>query len=401
MTQTPQALVVMDDRVDRGAIETLVTSSARLEVHEYVDLDGHDPGQDGTGDVVIVACADFTPRVGEYVGAAARRHPGRPVLVVCSQGTNGYVSDAIHCGAEDVIGLPLAGDLATVNGLADDVVMAIEKAIARRRGVPVARHEKTGAMICTLGLKGGSGKTLTAANLSVALAQAGASVALVDLDLQFGDVGLALGLTPERTVYDLVRSGGLMDADKLRDFLTVHASGVRALLAPARPDQAGVVSSGFLKDLYPLLREMHDFVIVDTPPSFTPEVIAAVDASSAVCVVAMLDSLSLKNSKLGFETLERMDYRGQVRLLLNRADSNVGIAPDDVVAIMGRTPDVLVPSDRSITQAVNRGEPIVAVHPRSGAARAFQTLAGLYLADRNDDGGNGRRSGRRLFRRRG
>jgi pilus assembly protein CpaE len=239
-------------------------------------------------------------------------------------------------------------------------------------------------MVCVLGLKGGSGKTLTASNLAVALADAGASVAIVDLDLQFGDVGLVLGLSPERTVYDLVRSGGSMDTEKLADFLSVHPSGARALLAPARPDQAGVVTPEFLRDVYPLLREMHDFVIVDTPPSFTPEVIGAVDASSEVCLVAMLDSLSLKNSKLGLETLELMDYQGRVRLLLNRADSNVGIAHEDVVAIMGREPDVFVPSDRNVTRAVNQGEPIVVAHRKSDVARSFQGLAARYLGEKRE-----------------
>jgi pilus assembly protein CpaE len=93
----------------------------------------------------------------------------------------------------------------------------------------------------------------------------------------------------------------------------------------------------------------------------------------------MLDSLALKNSKLGLETLELMDYQGRVRVVLNRADSNVGIAPDDVVAIMGRAPDVLVPSDRNITRAVNQGIPIVALQRKSEAARSFRALADLYV----------------------
>jgi pilus assembly protein CpaE len=157
---------------------------------------------------------------------------------------------------------------------------------------------------------------------------------------------------------------------------------VRALLSPARPDQGGVVTAEFLKDVYPLLRQMHDVVIVDTPPGFTPEVIAAIDLSTEVCMVAMLDSLSLKNTKLGLETLELMDYQGSVRLVLNRADSSVGITPEDVVAIMGRAPDVLVPSDRNITRAINQGEAIVAAAPKSEAARAFKALAAPYAAGR-------------------
>jgi len=377
-----QALVVCDDRVDRWIVEALVTSDARLNVEGFADLEGHRPEEDGAGDVVIVACAEFTAEVADYVRNATRRHPGRPLLVLCSQSTNGHLSEVISAGAEDILTLPAQTSPESAKAMSEQLVFAVHKALTRRRGAQAVAAANLAPMICVLGLKGGSGKTLTACNLAVALAGAGASVAIVDLDLQFGDVGLALGMSPQRTVYDLARAGGSLDAEKLEDFLTVHRSGARALLAPARPDQAGVVTSGFLKDVYPLLRQMHDFVIVDTPPSFTPEVIAAVDASSHVCLVAMLDSLSLKNSKLGLETLERMDYGGSVRIVLNRADSSVGITPTDVVAIVGRAPDVLVPSDRMITKAVNQGEPIVALQRKSQAARSYQELARQYLADK-------------------
>jgi pilus assembly protein CpaE len=393
MSKVIQALVVLDDRVDRGIVETLVTSSKKLKVQDFIDLDGHEPSLDGSGDVLIVACADFSDEVSSYVAEATHLHPGRPVVLVCSGGTNGYVADAMGAGAEDIVTLPPAADADAAREMSDEIVFAIQKAIARRRGAPAISGQKQGRMICVLGLKGGSGKTLSSSNLAVALANTGASVAIVDLDLQFGDVGLALGISPERTVYDLVRSGGSMDTEKLEDFLMVHPSGVRVLLAPARPDQAGVVTPAFLKDVYPLLREMHDFVVVDTPPSFTPEVIGAVDASTEVCMVAMLDSLSLKNTKLGLETLELMDYQGHVRVVLNRADSSVGITPEDVVAIMGRAPDILVPSDRNITRSVNQGEPIVGLQRKSDSAKAFQNLAGLYTT-------NGLLFGKRADRRR-
>jgi pilus assembly protein CpaE len=120
-------------------------------------------------------------------------------------------------------------------------------------------------------------------------------------------------------------------------------------------------------------------VIVDTPPGFTPEVIASIDSSSHVCVVATLDSLSLKNTKLGLETLELMGYSSErIRLVLNRAGTKVGITTDDVAAIMGRRPDVLVPSDRDIPRSINEGDPIVVTKERSEAARAFRQLANAY-----------------------
>ena len=217
---------------------------------------------------------------------------------------------------------------------------------------------------------------------------------VVDVDLQFGDVGLALGLRPDQTVYDLARSGGALDAEKLDAFLAVHESGARALLAPTRPDQASAITAEFLATVYPTLRSMSDYVVVDTPPGFTPEVIASIDSSSDICLVGMLDSLSLKNTKLGMETLDLMGYdRERVRLVLNRADSRVGITPADVTAIIGREPDVLVPSSRDVTRSVNEGVPIVLGQPRSEAAKAFFSLTEMYghAAKRRDGSGSGRR----------
>src|SRR5437899_2909726 len=109
------------------------------------------------------------------------------------------------------------------------------------------------------------------------------------------------------------------------------SSGVKVLIAPTRPDQASAISIDYLRDIYAALRTMCDAVIVDTPPGFTPEVIATIDVSGEVCMVGMLDSLSLKNTKLGLETLDLMGYDTEsVSLVLNRADSRVGITPDAV-----------------------------------------------------------------------
>ncbi len=400
-TDRVRALVALDRSVDRDVVEAMLTTPS-LRVLDYVDLARLGPDDDGSGDVLIVGCVEYSADVGEWLATASRHHPSRPVVLLCPASSNGYVVEAFDAGVDDIIALPEHGSAEAARAMSSQVLFAVEKAVARKRGT-VSVAARLGMMIGVMGLKGGAGKTLTSVNLGVALAQAGHRVAIVDLDLQFGDVGLALGLTPERTVYELITSGGSLDAEKLEDFLSVHPSGARALLAPARPDQAGMVTSEFLRDVYAVLREINDFVIVDTPPSFTPEVIAAVDSCSEICMVAMLDSLSLKNSKLGLETLERMDFdMSNVKFVLNRADSNVGIAHDDVEAIVGVKPDVLVPSDRNVTRAINRGESIVSERRRSDAAKAFHKLADLYVGEARNAGvlpplPNTRR--RRLFRR--
>jgi pilus assembly protein CpaE len=373
-----RALVALDAEVDREVIEAMV-SGGPLNVLDYVDLARLGTDDVGAGDALIVACVEYTAEIGAHLATASRHHPARPVILVGLTAGDGYVTEAFGAGVDDIIALPANGSTEMARTMSLQVAFTVEKAVARKRGAPAATTD-LGTVVAVLGLKGGAGKTLTTTNLAVALAAGNQRVTIVDLDLQFGDVGLALGLSPERTMYDLICSGGSLDADKLEDFLSVHASGVRALLAPSRPDQAGMVTSEFLRDVYAVLRETNDFVLIDTPPSFTPQVIAAVDSSTEACMVTMLDALSLKNAKLGLQTLERMNFdMDNVRLVLNRADSNVGIAHQDVSAIMGLQPHVLVPSDRSVTRSVNRGEPIVLKHGRSEAARAFEALAQFYL----------------------
>jgi pilus assembly protein CpaE len=191
---------------------------------------------------------------------------------------------------------------------------------------------------------------------------------------------LTLGLPPEKTMYDLAVSGGSLDADKLADYVMTHTTGVDILLAPARPDQASAITIELLRDILVIARHQYDHVIADTPPGFTAEVIATIDASSDLVMVGTLDSLSLKNTKLGLETLNLMDYdEGKIQLVLNRADTRVGISQHDVVSVLGREPDVYIPSDREIPRAVNEGVPIVLSRPQSFAASAFHDLAGLFI----------------------
>ena len=125
-TQTT-ALVALDAHVDRGVVETLVTSSPLLDVSDYVDLTAHHSAR-GDVDVLIVACAGFTSAVGDYIGAASRLHPGRPVVLVSGTAGNGYVGEAMGAGADDILTLPPYADLQTAHALSEQLAFTIEKA---------------------------------------------------------------------------------------------------------------------------------------------------------------------------------------------------------------------------------------------------------------------------------
>ena len=152
-------------------------------------------------DLLLLACDHGSDGIVQLIGEATRQRPGRPVLVLCAGAPNGFVRQVFEAGADDIVELPQSRE---------SVRFLIEKAIARRQ----PSERAPARTVVVLGPKGGTGKTLTACNLGVLLANAGHRTVLVDIDLQFGDVGLALGLRPDRTIYDLASSGGTMDADQ-------------------------------------------------------------------------------------------------------------------------------------------------------------------------------------------
>ena len=380
MASAIRTLVAVDTTADRQVVQAALPGTNGIEIVGVIyGLDeSWNALQEAQTDLVVVACSGYSDRTLFFIEGALKQRPERPIVVLVHDARDGFVRRVFEAGADDVVVLPESPER---------VGFTFEKAIARREGAAVASGVALAPMICVLGPKGGTGKTLTSCNLSVALARTAKKVALVDLDLQFGDVALSLGLTPEKTIYDLAKSGGSLDIEKLESYLTTHPSGLRVLQAPTRPDQASFVTVDLLREIYTLLRSNYDYVIVDTPPGFTPEVIASIDNSSHVCMVGMLDSLSLKNTKLGLETLELMGYdSARVTIVLNRADTRIGISREDVAAIVGRPPNVLVPSDREITKSLTDGVPIVIGSERSAAAAAFRELAELYEGSSHTNG---------------
>ena len=369
MARAIRALVALDYGIDTHAVEAVLPVASNVQVVGMVE--GLERGwtvlEETSPDMLVVACQGYSERALYLIEDAATSRPERAVVVLFFGTPDGFMERVFEAGADDLITMPASPE---------DVRFALEKVVARKRGTVGATTQNP--MVCVLGPKGGTGKTLTVTNLAVSLALLGKQSAIVDLDLQFGDIGIALGLSPDRTIHDLASTGGSMDSDKVDGFLMEHASGVRALLAPSRPDQAAGVSVEFLREVYAAMRSRYDFVVVDTPPGFNPEVIATIDSASHLVVVGTLDAFSLKDTKLGLETLELMGCDlDQVVLVLNRADAKIGITQADAAAILGRQPDILVPNDREILRGVTEGRPVAGTG--SAAARSFEMLARRFL----------------------
>ena len=205
---------------------------------------------------------------------------------------------------------------------------------------------------------GGCGKTFLATNLAFLLAQGtGRSVAMIDLDVQFGELVPTLQLKPDSSIVDIV-----LDEDGRADLtglMTSHVGGFDVLAAPPDPVAADRLGPGVARAAVAALRESYDFVIIDTPPTLNEVVLDAFDMSDHLVVLATLDVPSVRNMKVFLSTLDRLHISQEgVHLVLNKAERGVGLTSGDIQVLLGRTWDLELPYDREVSRSVNLGLPV-------------------------------------------
>lgn len=384
-----RTVVAVDSLLRRDLLESALPEDDELEI--VAVLDGLDKPwktfEDVANDMVIIAASAYSDHAVTLIQKAVAERPSRPVVVLSEESPNGQLRRLFEAGADDIVTLPESRE---------EVLFSLRKALARKQGTAVTK--KLSPLVCVFGPKGGTGKTITATNVAVSLAASGHDVTLVDLDLQFGDVGLALGLSPERTIFELARSAGTLDAEKLDGYMTRHSSGLRVLLAPTRPDQAKAVTEDFLRSLYAVLRASSDVVVVDTPPGVTPEVITTIENSSDVILALTPDPLALKGAKLALETLGLLHYQqSKINIVLARTGSREAVSDEDVQTILGRAPDTIVPGDPDVPRSLQEGRAVVQSRPNSEAAQALTRLARKYAVESRTPTGGASAPRRRLF----
>ena len=237
-----------------------------------------------------------------------------------------------------------------------------------------ASHAKRATVIAVFGARGGAGSTFVATHLAAAAARRGRDAVLVDADPAFGDVSWALGV-PEgsdvRTLRDLDPVRDEISEEHVRNVLWSHSSGVRALLAG--PHGAGGVEPGRYRSIFEACRELCDVVVLHLPRSFEPVVAEAIEVSSRVLLVVTLDVLAFRAAKRAVEVFdaERWD------VVVNRVARGL-VAPGDVGRVFGRAPLAVLPRDRRVPTAQDRGE---LVSWRTPIGRAMNRLAATVVGE--------------------
>ena len=322
----------------------------------------------------------------DLAGSMRVTRPSLGVILVRRRVDTSVLADAMRAGIFEVVE---ERDLA---GLTAAVRRCRELARALRETVGGAQADgdgaKRGVLVTVFSAKGGCGKTTVATNLAAALADGGRhQVCLVDLDLAFGDVAIALQLFPAHTIADAVPLAGNLDAQALASLLTPHSPGLTTLVAPVEPGHAESIPASLVTTILELLKQTFEYVVVDTPPAFDDHVLAAFDQSDLVALMATLDIPALKNLKLTLETLELLNYpRERWRIVLNRSDSKVGLALSEVEKTLKVPISLQVPSSRDVPASINRGVPIVLDDPKHPVSQAIKAFAERQVVTQGSSG---------------
>jgi len=237
--------------------------------------------------------------------------------------------------------------------------------------------------------KGGSGKSVTATNLALALTFAAGedAVAIVDADLQFGDVALLLQVDPVRSLTEVAHQVEDLSEARLDALLLRHESGLRVLPAPLQPAAADSVAPKAVVQVVEKLRRLYRYVVVDTGPVLDDILLDLLDYADDVVVVVDMDLPSVKNAKVALDILRAGGYpMERLSLVVNRINAKARLDLVELERSLGLRTAAAIPSDRLVPQSVNEGVPVVALSPRSRVARAFTSLAGLFLPEKGRKG---------------
>lgn len=319
--------------------------------------------------------------------AIRSKQPAVQVVILSVQGDQNYMRRAMLAGARDFLTKPPMGDeLISAIRRAGSMAQAERAKSAQVQVTPVLGNvgpvmgygATRGKIVTIYSPKGGTGCTTLAVNLALTLHNEDTRVALVDGNLQFGDVAVFMNEQGKNTIVDLAPRAEELDPEIVEEVMLKHAaSGLHILAAPSRPEYAEKVSSAQFTKVLEYLRQMYAYVIVDTAALLTDVTLAAIDVSDLVVLVTTQDIPSIKNCRLFLDLSQTLGIdRERILFVMNRFDKRINITPDRVTENLKQEVVSVIPLDEgTTTKAVNRGVPFVLDSKNQPAARGVFSLA--------------------------
>jgi len=319
--------------------------------------------------------------------AIRSRQPAVQVVILSVQSDQNYMRRAMLVGARDFLTKPPMGDeLISAIRRAGAMAQTERSKSAQIQSIPAMGSAGAaagfgglkGRIVTVYSPKGGAGCTTLAVNLALTLNNEDTRVALVDGNLQFGDVAVFVNEQGKNTIADLAPRAEELDPEIVEEVMLKHAaSGLHILAAPSRPEYAERVTSGQFSKVLEYLRHLYAYVVVDTSSYLTDVTLAAIDLSDLVVLVTTQDIPSIKNCRLFLDLLQTMGIeRERILFVMNRFDKRINITPERVAENLKQEVASVVPLDEQVvTKAVNRGVPFVLDGKNQPAARGIFSLA--------------------------
>jgi pilus assembly protein CpaE len=390
-----RVLIVDDIPETRENVRKLLAFEADVEV----------VGVAGTGREAVQLARDLQPNIvmmdinmPDMDGIAAvemisRDVPIAQVIMMSVQSEADYLRRSMLAGARDFLTKPftsedLVSTIRRVHRMGQTRAATLAAAAPSQaqpqasKGGPssAGRSGKSGGVIVVFGPKGGIGTTLLAVNLAVGLHQRPDTnkVIVVDVSLQFGDVGVFLNLSPNRNISDLCATIEDLDPDSIDTAALPHtSSGIKALLAPPRPEMADLVGPDHLKRILEELRKQYDYVVVDTATIINDTILTALDLADRIVLVATPDIPAIKNARLFFEITDALNYPpNKIMLVINKVDKRSGITAQMIEDNIKHQVVGQIPLDEILVlNSINRGVPLMVDQRAKPIGQALQQLA--------------------------
>jgi pilus assembly protein CpaE len=320
--------------------------------------------------------------------AIRSKQPAVQVVILSVQSDQNYMRRAMLAGARDFLTKPPMGD---------ELISAIRRAGAmaqseRSKSIPVQALPAAGnigvlppgygtpkgKIITVYSPKGGTGCTTLAVNLALTLHNEDTRVALVDGNLQFGDVAVFMNEQGKNTIIDLAPRAEELDPEIVEEVMLKHSSsGLHILAAPARPEYAEKVSSGQFTRVLEYLSQIYSYVVVDTTSYLNDVTLAAIDVSDLMVLVTTQDIPSIKNCRLFLDLSQTMGMeRERILFAMNRYDKRISITPERIAEnLKQEVSSVIALDEATVMKAVNRGVPFVLESKSQPASRGIFSLA--------------------------
>lgn len=323
-------------------------------------------------DLVIVSIEEPVARSLRTVESLAIGTRSWPVIGISSLGDRETMRKAVVSGVRDYLVWP-----ATPEELHQTILNVYRVEHSRRSAVEQGQVAgRIGTIVSIVGVKGGIGKSTVAANVALSLAElTKQQIALVDLDLQFGDAAVMLDVVPAKTIEHAVKDVSRSDPQAIQGFLTEHAARVKLLPAPSTPEAAEAISDDQVAQVLEMLAATHDYVIADTSAQLDGVSIRAMDLATLVLVVVVPEVPCVRRTKAALALMQEWGYsRDKVKLIVNRAHKKAEVSLAEIEEVLQYPVYAQIPEDRAAVKGISVGTPVVISAPKSDAGAAFLDL---------------------------